>query len=379
MGVKVNVSKQYSSDSKKGNIRKGLKNSGKEGRDRDTFSLDVSFEAGHELIVLFGRSGSGKTTTLRCIAGLETPEKGRIVVNDQTYFDSSSGINLQPQYRKPGYVFQNYALFPHMDVRKNITYGLKGWDKEKKEERMLEMVRLLHIEGLEDRYPSQLSGGQKQRVALARALAPNPQILLLDEPFSALDMVVRMRLRERIKVIQEELGIPVLFITHNPEEAFSLADRVVVLHDGRVHQNGTPREIFYSPVDRNVAELVGVSNIFDNSRVIGNLPSGIIVESKGLKFITHCTSCNSEIVSLGVRPENVHLKSYDDGLFLGEGNVFAGNVIDVTDKGSSKLMAVELEGSDFILLCEVPTRLAGDPDLSRVIVEISPDDVLVFE
>ncbi|AKB84979.1 ABC transporter ATP-binding protein [Methanococcoides methylutens] len=379
MGVKVNVSKQYRSDSKKDNIRKGQKGRVKGDRGRDTFSLDASFETGDELIVLFGRSGSGKTTTLRCIAGLETPDSGSIIVNDQIYFDSSSGINLQPQYRKPGYVFQNYALFPHMNVKKNITYGLKGWDKEKKEERMFEMLRLLHIGGLEDRYPSQLSGGQKQRVALARALAPNPQILLLDEPFSALDMVVRMRLRERIKAIQKELGIPVLFITHSPEEAFSLADRVVVLHDGKVHQAGTPREVFYSPVDRNVAELVGVSNIFDDAKVIESLSSGTIVESKGLNFITHCQVCTSEKISLGVRPENVHLKSYDDGLFLGEGNVFAGTVIDITDKGSSKLMAVELDGSEFILLCEVPTRLSGDIGLSRVVVEISPDDVLVFE
>ncbi|WP_440952182.1 ABC transporter ATP-binding protein [Methanococcoides sp. FTZ1] len=374
MGIKVNISKHYRSDSKKGSNKFN-----KIGPEEAVFSLDAAFEAGDELVVLFGRSGSGKTTTLRCIAGLETPESGSIVVNDETYFDSRSGIDLRPQYRKPGYVFQNYALFPHMDVKKNITYGLKGWDKEKKEERMLEMLRLLHIEGLEDRYPSQLSGGQKQRVALARALAPNPRILLLDEPFSALDMVVRMRLRERIKAIQKELLIPVLFITHNPEEAFSLADRVVVLHDGKVHQAGTPREVFYSPVDRSVAELVGVSNILDQGKVLGNSPEGIIVESKGLQFITDCKVCTSEIVSLGIRPENVHLKSYDVGLFLGEGNVFAGNVIDITDKGSSKMMAVELEDTDFILLCEVPTRMSGDIGLSRVVVEISPDDVLVFE
>ncbi|WP_135606123.1 ABC transporter ATP-binding protein [Methanococcoides sp. NM1] len=366
MGVKVSVTKEYRSRNKKGS-------------NEDVFSLDATFETGDELVVLFGRSGSGKTTTLRCIAGLETPESGSIVVNDQIYFDSSSGVNLQPQYRRPGYVFQNYALFPHMDVRKNITYGLKGWNKEKKEERMFEMLRLLHIEGLEDRYPSQLSGGQKQRVALARALAPNPGILLLDEPFSALDMVVRMRLRERIKAIQNELGIPVLFITHSPEEAFSLADRVIVLHNGKVHQTGSPREVFYSPVDRNVAELVGVSNIFDNGKVVGRSPAGTVVEGRGLQFITSSSVAVSENVSCGIRPENVHLKTYDENLLSGNDNVFAGNVIDVTDKGSSKIMAVELDGSDFILLCEVPTRLSGDIDFSRVIVEISPDDVLVFE
>ncbi|NYT19720.1 MAG: ABC transporter ATP-binding protein, partial [Methanosarcinales archaeon] len=245
--------------------------------------------------------------------------------------------------------------------------------------RMIEMLRLLHIEGLEGRYPSQLSGGQKQRVALARALAPNPGILLLDEPFSALDMVVRMRLRERIKAIQKELKIPVLFITHSPEEAFSLADRVVVLHDGRVHQTGSPRDVFYSPVDRNVAELVGVSNILDNGKVVESSPEGTVVEGKGFQFVTGSSVNSSGKVSLGIRPENVHLKAYDEGLFLGNGNVFAGNVIDITDKGSSKLIAVELEGSDFILLCEVPTRLSGDIGLSRVVVEVSPDDVLVFE
>ncbi|UGV41295.1 ABC transporter ATP-binding protein [Methanococcoides orientis] len=366
MGIKVSVSKEYRSRNKK---------SGSE----DVFSLDATFETRDELVVLFGRSGSGKTTTLRCIAGLEKPDNGSIVVNDQTYFDSISGINLQPQYRRPGYVFQNYALFPHMNVRKNITYGLKGWDKEKKEERMFEMLRLLHIEGLENRYPSQLSGGQKQRVALARALAPKPGILLLDEPFSALDMVVRMRLRERIKAIQNELKIPILFITHSPDEAFSLADRVIVLHDGKVHQTGSPREVFYSPVDRNVAELVGVSNIFDNGKVIGSSTAGTVVEGRGLEFITSSSVNPSGKVSLGIRPENVHIKAYDEGLFLGDGNVFAGNVIDITDKGSSKMMAVELDSSDFILLCEVPTRLSGDIGLSRVIVEISPDDVLVFE
>lgn len=366
MGVKVSVSKKYRSHNKKGSSE-------------DVFSLDATFETGDELVVLFGRSGSGKTTTLRCLAGLETPESGSIAVNGQTYFDSSSGINLQPQYRRPGYVFQNYALFPHMDVKKNITYGLKGWDKAKKEERMLEMLRLLHIEGLEDRYPSQLSGGQKQRVALARALGPSPGILLLDEPFSALDMVVRMRLRERIKAIQKELGIPVLFITHSPEEAFSLADRVVVLHDGKVHQTGSPRDVFYSPVDRNVAELVGVSNILDNGKVVGSSPAGIVIEGKGLQFITSSGVNTSEDLSLGIRPENVHLKNYDESLLSDGGNVFAGTVIDVTDKGSSKMMAVELDGSDFILLCEVPTRLSGEIALSRVIVEISPDDILVFE
>lgn len=365
MGIKVNVSKKYLSRNKKG-------------RGSDSFLLDVDFEAGDEMVVLFGRSGSGKTTTLRCIAGLETPDAGSIAVNGKAYYDSRSSINLQPQYRRPGYVFQNYALFPHMDVKQNIVYGLKGWNRIQKEGRMHEMLRLLHIEGLEDRYPSQLSGGQKQRVALARALAPKPGILLLDEPFSALDMVVRMRLRERIKLIQKELGIPVLFITHSPEEAFSLADRVVVLHEGKVHQAGSPRDVFYAPVDKAVAELVGVSNIFENAKVVNSSSSGTVLEGKGLQVLTSNMIPGSGWVSWGVRPENVHLKPYDERLLSGSDNVFAGNVVDVTDKGSSKLVAVEPEGSDFILLCETPIHLSGDIQRSRCIVEIAPEDILVF-
>lgn len=366
MGMTVSVSKEYNSRDRKG-------------KGHDSFLLDIDFKARDEMVVLFGRSGSGKTTTLRCIAGLETPDSGHIDVNGQTYYDSKSGINLQPQYRRPGYVFQNYALFPHMDVRQNIIYGLRGWDKKDKDERLHEMLRLLHIEGLEERYPSQLSGGQKQRVALARALAPKPGILLLDEPFSALDMVVRMRLRERIKIIQKELGIPVIFITHSPEEAFSLADRVVVLHEGKIHQTGSPRDVFYSPADREVAELVGVSNIFDNAEVIGVSSSGTVLEGSGLQVVAATRIADSGHVSWGVRPENVHLKSYEDTSVSGIPNTFEGNVIDVTDKGSSKLVAVKLDGSDFILLCEIPTRFFCDVSSSQCVVEVSPEDILVFE
>jgi molybdate transport system ATP-binding protein len=155
-----------------------------------------------------------------------------------------------------------------MDVKKNITYGLKGQNDSEKDKRMKEMIQLLDIEGLEDHYPAQLSGGQNQRVALARALAPKPDILLLDEPFSALDMVVRVKLREMIIKIQQDLNIPVLFITHNRVEAFTLADKIVILHDGKVQQVGTPEEVFYHPKNRQVAELVGVSNIFNDAEII---------------------------------------------------------------------------------------------------------------
>lgn len=257
MGIKVDIRKRYYRN--RNDKKKGIE---------PAFTLDANFETEDELVVLFGRSGSGKTTALQCISGLLEPNGGKIIVNDKVYFDCHKRIDLPVQERGLGYVFQNYALFPHMNVKKNIAYGLKGWSEQEKEKRVREMLQLLHIEGLEENHPSQLSGGQKQRVALARALAPKPDILLLDEPFSALDMVVRMKLREKIKEIQRELAIPVLFITHNHVEAFTIADKIIIFHDGRVQQTGTPEEVFYHPANRHVAELVGMSNIFEDAVVM---------------------------------------------------------------------------------------------------------------
>jgi len=188
LGVKVDLKKRYNEAEING--KRGVKKA---------FMLDVSFEMKNELVVLFGPSGSGKTTLFKCISGITEPDDGKITVGSKVYYDKDQKINLPIQKRNLGYVFQNYTLFPHMNVRKNIECGLKSWEKEEKEERVVEMLNLLHIEELENRYPSQLSGGQKQRVALARALAPKPGILLLDEPFSALDMEIRTRLAEKIK------------------------------------------------------------------------------------------------------------------------------------------------------------------------------------
>ena len=188
MGVKVDFKKQYSETVK--NRKKGIKKA---------FVLDISFEMENELVVLFGPSGSGKTTLFKCISGIVEPDDGKIVMGSKVYYDKEKKINLSIQKRHLGFVFQNYTLFPHMSVRKNIECGLKGWEKETKEKRVMEVLDLLHIEELETRYPSQLSGGQKQRVALARAIAPKPEILLLDEPFSALDIAIRTEIAEKIK------------------------------------------------------------------------------------------------------------------------------------------------------------------------------------
>jgi molybdate transport system ATP-binding protein len=199
LGVKVNLKKCYheAESNRKQEVEK-------------SFMLDVSFEMENELVVLFGPSGSGKTTLFKCISGITEPDYGNITVGNKVYYlkdenkSKHKKINLPIQKRNMGYVFQNYTLFPHMNVRKNIECGLKNWEKESREERIMEMLSLLRIEELETRYPSQLSGGQKQRVALARALAPRPELLLLDEPFSALNKEIRNELTEKIKILQKK-------------------------------------------------------------------------------------------------------------------------------------------------------------------------------
>ncbi|AFV23749.1 molybdate ABC transporter, ATP-binding protein [Methanolobus psychrophilus R15] len=348
MGIKVDFRKRHYM--KKSDKKKGIE---------PVFMLDAKFEAGNELVVLFGRSGSGKTTALQCISGLLEPNGGKIIVNDKVYFDCHKRIDLPVQQRSLGYVFQNYALFPHMDVKKNIAYGLKGYNEEEKGRRVGEMLRLLHIEGLKDNYPSQLSGGQKQRVALARALAPKPEILLLDEPFSALDAVVRMKLREMIRRIQKELGIPILFITHNPVEAFTMADRMVIFHNGRVQQTGTPEEVFYHPQNSHVAELVGMTNIFEDA-IVGDEDTAtgtVLLRKDELQVSAMLQKLKAgRNVSWGIRPENIHILSEEDETDPLEENVFSASVKSIVNKGASKLIYIDIGHHQNLLIAETSNQ-----------------------
>ncbi len=211
-----------------------------------------------ELLALLGPSGSGKTTLLRLIAGLDQPDDGNIT------FDRDSALKASPKERKVGFVFQHYALFRHMTVFENIAFALRVKKAPKPEvtQRVTELLRLIQLEALAGRYPAQLSGGQRQRVALARALASAPRVLLLDEPFGALDAVVRRDLRRWLRQLHEEMNITTLFVTHDQEEAFDLADRVVIMHGGRIVQQGKPLEIYQSPADAFVHEFLGESNRF---------------------------------------------------------------------------------------------------------------------
>jgi sulfate transport system ATP-binding protein len=218
---------------------------------------DVSLNvAPGELLALLGPSGSGKTTLLRLIAGLDQPDAGDVK------FDRDDALGRKPMERGVGFVFQHYALFRHMTVFENIAFSLriKKAQKAEVQTRVTELLKLIQLESLAARYPAQLSGGQRQRVALARALASQPRVLLLDEPFGALDAVVRRDLRRWLRQLHEEMNITTLFVTHDQEEAFDLADRVVIMHGGKICQHGTPIEIYRSPADAFVHEFLGESN-----------------------------------------------------------------------------------------------------------------------
>lgn len=218
----------------------------------------LSVERG-EFVVLLGPSGCGKTTLLRALAGLEPQDSGAIVHAGQ---DIS---NLPPARRDYGIVFQSYALFPNLNVGQNVAYGLNNRraGREQHRQRVDEMLALVGLPGTENKYPSQLSGGQQQRIALARALATRPDLLLLDEPLSALDAIERVRLRGEIRRLQQTLGVTTLMVTHDQEEALSMADRVVVMKNGRVQQVGTPQTIYHRPGNDFVAEFIGRSNLID--------------------------------------------------------------------------------------------------------------------
>jgi sulfate transport system ATP-binding protein len=230
-------------------------------------SNQVSFEIEKgKLIGLLGPSGSGKTTILRMIAGLEYPDSGDI------FIDGVRVNDIAASKREIGFVFQNYALFRYMTVFDNVAFGLQIQKKNKSEikERVLELIKLVGLEGMEKRYPSQLSGGQRQRVAFARALAPNPHLLLLDEPFAAIDAKVRQELRNWLKEMIHKVGVTSIFVTHDQEEAIEIADEIIIANQGKIEQKGSPVDIYKNPKTPFVAQFIGQSTVLENtSRFIG--------------------------------------------------------------------------------------------------------------
>jgi molybdate transport system ATP-binding protein len=226
------------------------------------FKLDVSFNTAEGVTGILGASGCGKSMTLRCIAGIDKPDQGRIVLDNAVLFDSARGINLTPQKRKVGYLFQNYALFPNMTVEKNILCGLyHEKDRAKRAQMLDDTIRLLKLDGLEKQLPSQLSGGQQQRAALARILVNKPRLLMLDEPFSALDSQLRGQLGIQMKRLLEHYGGSVLMVTHNRDEAYNLCKRIALMDGGRILALKPTRELFSNPETVAGAIMTGCKNI----------------------------------------------------------------------------------------------------------------------
>ena len=265
-----------------------------------------------EMLTLLGPSGCGKTTTLRCIAGLEKPEEGEIVIDGKAML--SQGF-VPPSKRGIGMVFQNYAVWPHMKVFNNIVYGLKieRISRQKIKERAQQVVSLVGLKGLEDRYPAQLSGGQQQRVALARALVSNPKVLLLDEPLSNLDAKLREELRFEIKSLVRRMGITAVYVTHDQAEAMVISDRIAVMNSGNIVQIGTPQEIYKNPVNKFVADFIGTMN-FISGKVVEVLPdTQTVYVSTGFSDRMVCMTPDSTVVSPGaqvyasIRPEDVQV------------------------------------------------------------------------
>jgi putative spermidine/putrescine transport system ATP-binding protein len=335
------------------------------------FSLAV---AQGEFVSFLGPSGCGKTTTLRMVAGFEPPDSGRIAIGGKDV------TALRANQRKIGMVFQSYALFPNMTVAENIAYGLKIAKRPAAEirARVAEMLALIKLPALGARYPAQLSGGQQQRVALARALSINPQVLLLDEPLSALDAKIRVALRDEIRAVQRKLGITTIYVTHDQEEALSISDRIVVMSEGRIDQVGTPFEIYNRPRTRFVASFVGTLNILQG-RVIDGGSGRVAIDDQLVTVAAGSIGLNSgETRSFALRPEAVSLAN---GAVHGEtgDNVLRGIIEQVSFLGSVVRIRVKMR-DNAVMLDTFNNPKATPPAFGQeVAVKFSPDDLMILE
>jgi molybdate transport system ATP-binding protein len=300
------------------------------------FCLNVSFQThSGEMLALFGPSGAGKSLTLRCLAGLVRPLAGRITLNGRALFDAARGIHAPPRVRRVGYVPQNYALFPHLTVVENIAYGLAGLARGARQERVADMVHLMRLQGLEARRPARLSGGQQQRVALARALLTEPEILLLDEPFAALDGLTRGRLQNELLSLQRRFRLPIVLVTHDLAEAYSLSDRLAVFDAGRVLQVGPKEEVLRQPATHAVARFVGARNIFEGQVVDAGSDSAVVAWEGHLIHTPASGLRAGQWVHFCIRPEEIKVMRANQPLrpILRE-NLLHGQLARAIDRGA---------------------------------------------
>ncbi|MGO4850940.1 ABC transporter ATP-binding protein [Inquilinus sp. 2KB_12] len=343
------------------------------GQNAVVHNFDLSVKRG-EFISFLGPSGCGKTTTLRMVAGFETPTAGSIRI------DGREVTQLRPNQRNVGMVFQAYALFPNMTVADNVAFGLKVAKMPAAEigPRVAEMLNLIKLPHLADRYPYQLSGGQQQRVALARALANKPQVLLLDEPLSALDAKIRVSLRSEIKALQRDLGITTIFVTHDQEEALSMSDRVVVMNEGNAEQVGTPFDIYNYPRTRFVASFVGTLNIL-RGKVIDAKAQKLVIDDQEI-YATRGVSdaVDGEIRSVALRPEAITLAGSAEDQGNGR-NRMHGTIEDVNFLGAVVRIRVRFKDNAVSLDTFNSPTVAPPERGQAVTVSFGREDVLVLE
>jgi putrescine transport system ATP-binding protein len=352
----------------------------------DRLSLDI--RAG-EFFALLGPSGCGKTTLLRMLAGFETPDEGRILLDGQDI------AQVLPHQRPVNMMFQNYALFPHLSVQDNIAFGLKraGMEASDIGARVAELVALVKLEGLEKRKPDQLSGGQKQRVALARSLARRPRVLLLDEPLAALDKKLRESTQAELMELQRRLGMTFIIVTHDQEEAMTMADRIGVMDNGRLEQVATPRELYEAPASRWVAEFVGDVNILEgqiepdeNSRIAIVPRLAITTRDAGIVYVAEPRHpITKSLVCVAIRPEKVKLSRRGPVSDAGNAqaiNRLEGVVTEVAYLGGVTTYKVKLD-SGAVVRSSMANTARIDLDAyhtsHRVVAWFTPDDCVVLE
>ncbi len=305
------------------------------------FDLSLSLQAEQELLGLFGPSGAGKSMTLQIIAGLVTPHAGRIIIDNIPVFDSTTGLNLSPQQRHVGYVMQDYALFPHLTVAQNIAYGLRGQPQEQINRTVTHMLDLIQLAGYAGQRPDELSGGQQQRVALARALVTSPKVLLLDEPFSALDRPTRAQLRHDLRELQKRFEIPTLLVTHDLAEANILADRIAVYHRGKLQQIGPPAEIMRRPANLTVAQLTGIHNCFTGVVQETTVQGTRIAIGPFLFDAPAYPFAAGQCVQCCIRPEQIILLKTKSAIETRK-NVVQGEVVSIMTDGLSYTLHLRL-------------------------------------
>lgn len=334
----------------------------------------------HAFVTLLGPSGCGKTTTLRMIAGLETPTSGKITIDGTVVFDSEKGINISPAKRNVGFLFQNYALWPHMTVYQNIAFGLENlkWNKEDIKKRVDELLKMLKIEEFINRYPSELSGGQQQRVAIARTLAPNPKVLFMDEPLSNLDAKLRLEMRTELKRLHNDTNSTFVYVTHDQLEAMTLATEVCLLDKGILQQYDPPLEVYAKPHNLFVADFVGnptMNFVEANAKIIDQNILEINFDNfKAIFESKEAISLNSNEIILGIRPE--YVKILTDSESAKESDYLVGEVYSSLPSGMETIVHVKIND---IILTSVVFGIIDYKVNTKVAIKFNDKQIVLFD